>query len=224
MTEENKENTSMNKWKLAFNIIIVIFLLLLGFFLGRKTIETKKEIVTEYIQGEKITDTLFYPKPYKVYVKPDTLSIIQQCIKDGIYKELWPEKVVTEYIEVNKSDTTAIMNDWATKRYYSETLFNDEKQGSCAFNAEVQYNRLKMVDYTYTPVVQTITETKYTTKMFSPYVGISYLENPWDEIKNPTIQLNGGVFIKETYGFQVLYQRGLKLKSDYIGGGFIYKF
>ena len=224
MTEENKENTSMNKWKLAFNIVVVIFLLTLGFFLGRKTIEPKTEIVTEYIQGEKITDTLFYPKPYKVYVKPDTLSIIQQCIKDGIYKELWPEKVVTEYIEVNKSDTTAIMNDWATKRYYSETLFNDEKQGSCAFNAEVQYNRLKMVDYTYTPVVQTITETKYTTKMFSPYVGLSYLENPWDEIKNPTIQLNGGVFFKETYGFQVLYQRGLKLKSDYIGGGFIYKF
>ena len=224
MTDENKENTSMNKWKLAFNIIVAIFLLILGFFLGRKTIEPKTEIVTEYIQGEKITDTLFYPKPYKVYVKPDTLSIIQQCIKDGIYKELWPEKVVTEYIEVNKSDTTAIMNDWATKRYYSETLFNDEKQGSCAFNAEVQYNRLKMVDYTYTPVVQTITETKYTTKMFGPYVGISYLENPWDEIKNPTIQLNGGVFIKETYGFQVLYQRGLKLKSDYIGGGFIYKF
>lgn len=224
MTEENKENTSMNKWKLAFNIIVAIFLLILGFFIGRKTIEPKTEIVTEYIQGETITDTLFYPKPYKVYVKPDTLSIIQQCIKDGIYKELWPEKVVTEYIEVNKSDTTAIMNDWATKRYYSETLFNDEKQGSCAFNAEVQYNRLKMVDYTYTPVVQTITETKYTTKMFSPYVGISYLENPWDEIKNPTIQLNGGVFIKETYGFQVLYQRGLKLKSDYIGGGFIYKF
>lgn len=224
MTEENKENTSMNKWKLAFNIVVVIFLLTLGFFLGRKTIETKTEIVTEYIQGEKITDTLFYPKPYKVYIKPDTLSIIQQCIKDGIYKELWPEKVVTEYIEVNKSDTTAIMNDWATKRYYSETLFNDEKQGSCAFNAEVQYNRLKMVDYTYTPVVQTITKTKYATKMFSPYVGLSYLENPWDEIKNPTIQLNGGVFIKETYGFQVLYQRGLKLKSDYIGGGFIYKF
>lgn len=224
MTEENKENTSMNKWKLAFNIIVAIFLLILGFFLGRKTIETKTEIVTEYIQGEKITDTLFYPKPYKVYVKPDTLSIIQQCIKDGIYKELWPEKVVTEYVEVNKSDTTAIMNDWATKRYYSETLFNDEKQGSCAFNAEVQYNRLKMVDYTYTPIVQTITETKYTTKMFSPYVGLSYLENPWDEIKNPIIQLNGGVFIKETYGLQVLYQRGLKLKSDYIGGGFIYKF
>ena len=224
MTEETKENTSMNKWKLAFNIVVAIFLLILGFFLGRKTIEPKTEIVTEYIQGEKITDTLFYPKPYKVYVKPDTLSIIQQCIKDGIYKELWPEKVVTEYIEVNKSDTTAIMNDWATKRYYSETLFNDEKQGSCAFNAEVQYNRLKMVDYTYTPVIQTITETKYATKMFSPYVGFSYLENPWDEIKNPTIQLNGGVFIKETYGFQVLYQRGLKLKSDYIGGGFIYKF
>ena len=45
MTEENKENTSMNKWKLAFNIVVVIFLLTLGFFLGRKTIETKTSVI-----------------------------------------------------------------------------------------------------------------------------------------------------------------------------------
>ena len=162
MAEENTEGTGMNKWKLAFNLTIVIFLLALGFFLGRKTIkEPETKVVTEYIQGETITDTLYYPQPYKVVVPVDILGIIQQCIKDGIYKELWPERIVTEYIEVNKTDTTAIMLDWSTKRYYTETLFNNDTQGSCTFDAEVQYNRLKMIDYTYSPVVQTVTETKY---------------------------------------------------------------
>jgi hypothetical protein len=99
----------MNKWKIAFYITMVVFLLALGFFLGRKTVkEPETQIVTEYIEGEKITDTLYYPKPYKVVVPADTLGIIQQCIKDGIYKELWPEKVVTEYIEVNKSVSDTI--------------------------------------------------------------------------------------------------------------------
>ena len=154
----------------------------------------------------------------------DTLGIIQQCIKDGIYRELWPEKVVTEYIEVNKTDTTAIMQDWATKRFYTETLFNNDKQGSCTFDAEVQYNRLKMIDYAYSPIVQTVTETKYVTKLFSPFIGVSYLINPWDEIKNPMAQLNGGFYIKEKYGIQAIYQRSFKLNNDYVGTGFIYKF
>ena len=225
MAEENKEDTGMNKWKIAFYATMVVFLLALGFFLGRKTIkEPETKIVTEYIEGEKITDTLYYPKPYKVIEPADTLGIIQQCIKDGIYKELWPEKIVTEYIEVNKTDTTAIMQDWATKRFYTETLFNNDKQGTCTFDAEVQYNRLKMLDYTYSPIVQTVTETKYVTKAFSPFVGVSYLTNPWDEIKNPMIQVSGGVFFKEKYGIQAMYQRGFKLDNDYVGAGFIYKF
>ena len=215
----------MNKWKIAFYITMAVFFLTLGFFLGRKTIkEPETKIVTEYIKGEKITDTLYYPKPYKVVVPVDTLGIIQQCVKDGIYKELWPEKVVTEYIEVNKADTTAIMQDWVTKRFYTETLFNNDKQGTCTFDAEVQYNRLKIIGYTYSPIVQTVTETKYVTKLFSPFIGVSYLINPWDEIKTTMVQLNGGFYIKEKYGIQAIYQRNFKLNNDYIGAGLIYKF
>ena len=48
--------------------------------------------------------------------------------------------------------------------------------------------------------------------------------NPWDEIKNPMIQVNGGVFFNEKYGIQAIYQRGVKLDNDYVGAGFIYKF
>jgi hypothetical protein len=213
------------QWKALFIATIALFLLVLGFFLGRKTVkEPETKIVTEYIQGETVTDTLYYPQPYKVIVPADTLGIIQQCIKDGIYKELWPERIVTEYVEVNKTDTTDIMKDWATKRCYVETLFNDDSQGYCGFNAEVQYNRLNVLSYSYSPKIQTVTETKYITKSFSPFIGISYLTNPWDEIRNPMLQLNGGLYINETYGIQAIYQRGFKLDNDYVGAGFIYKF
>lgn len=213
------------KWKILFYVTVIIGLLIFGFFLGRKTIdepETKTEI--QYLPGEVIRDTCFVEKPVSIVKPIDTLGIIQQCIKDGIYSELWPTKTITEYVDVSKEDTTAIMNDWASKRTYTEQLFNDEINGKCTVSAEVQYNRLKLLDYEYAPITKTVVETKYVTKAFSPFVGLSYLKNPWDEVSNPMIQLNGGFFIKEKYALQILYQRGLVLKNDYIGGGMIYKF
>ena len=94
----------------------------------------------------------------------------------------------------------------------------------CVVNAEVQYNRLSFINYEYNPVKQVITETKYDVKAFSPFIGFTYLTNPWDEIRNPMIQINGGFFLKEKYAFHAVYQRGLILKNDYVGGGIIYKF
>ena len=216
----------INYWKLSFNILIVIILLTIGFFIGRKTINTEPTIKTEYIKGDIITNTLYEPVPYKVVEPVDTLNIIKQCINDGIYKELWPERVVTEYVEVEvtKEDTTKIMNDWATKRLYSETLFNDNINGNCSINAEVQYNRLRVVGYDFTPITKVVTKETKVVKSYSPFVGINYLTNPWGEIKNPSIQLNGGLYIKEKYGVQLIYQRGFKLKDDYIGAGVLFKF
>lgn len=216
---------TVNQWKILFYIVCIFGILTLGFFLGRKTVkepETKVEI--QYLPGKPITDTCYIKEPYKVVVPVDTLGIIQQCIKDGIYQELWPTKIITEYIEVDKTDTSTIMKDWATKRFYAETLFNNTDYGSCKVNAEVQYNRMKVINYDYSPIKQTITETKYVAKSFSPFIGISYLTNPWDEVKNPIMQLNGGFYLKEKYGIQAIYQRGFKLNNDYVGAGFIYKF
>jgi hypothetical protein len=215
---------TITHWKWLFNITIILVLLTTGFFIGRKTVNTKTEIVTEYIKGETITDTVYYPKPYKVVEPIDTLNLLQQCIKDGIYKELWPERVVTEYVEMEKKDSTVIIKDWATKRFYSETLFSDEKNGTCIFNAEVQYNRMNVVGYSFTPSTKVITEKKNVIKSFSPFVGVSYLTNPWNDIKNPSIQLNGGLYINEKYGLQLIYQRGFKLNNDYLGGGILIKF
>jgi hypothetical protein len=217
--------TTERTWKILFHIIMILLFLTLGFFGGRKTLVQKEpEIITQYLPGETIIDSFYIKVPYKVIEPVDTLNLIKQCIKDGIYKELWPSRVITEYIEVTKNDSTILLKDWASKRYYSETLFDNNEYGKCIFNAEVQYNRLKLIDYSFTPIKQVITETKYDVKMFSPFIGLSYLSNPWDEIRNPMIQINGGLYIKEKYAINLIYQRGFVLKNDYVGGGLIYKF
>ena len=212
------------KWKILFYILVILILFGSGFYFGRKTMKVKETTKIEYIKGDTIRDTLYYPKPYKVTDPIDTLSVIKQCIKDGVYKELWPERVITEYIEITREDTTKIMKDWATKRVYSETLFQNDSVGSCSINANVQYNRIQSMDYTFQPVTKKITEIKYYTKTFSPFVGAGYLTNPWDETRNPMFTLSGGLFIKEKIGVQLQLMHCLRSKDDYVGGSLIYKF
>ena len=203
---------------------MILGILISGFFIGRSTIKVKEITTIEYIKGDTIRDTLYYPKPYKEILPIDTLSIIKQCIKDGIYQELWPEKVITEYIEITKEDTSKIMKDWASKRLYNEKLFQNDSLGSCSVEAEVQYNRMRLIGYNYVPITKEITETKYLTKTFSPFVGAGYVTNPWDDVRNPIINLNGGIFIKEKYGIQLQLMHALKSKDDYIGASILLKF
>jgi hypothetical protein len=205
-------------------IVIIFSILALGFYFGRKTTKVKTEIKTEYIKGDTIRDTIYEPKPYKVVEPVDTLNIIKQCIKDGIYSELWPTRIITEIVEVTKEDTTKMLADWATKRLYNETIFSNDSLGYCSIEAQVQYNRLRVLGYEYQPITKTITETVYKVNKFSPFAGIGYMTNPWDEINNPMFVVNGGFFIKEKYGIQLQLMHAFQSKSDYVGGSFIYKF
>lgn len=212
------------QWKILFHIFMILGILISGFFIGRSTIKVKEITTIEYIKGDTIRDTLYYPKPYKEILPIDTLSIIKQCIKDGIYQELWPEKVITEYVEITKEDTSKIIKDWAIKRLYSEKLFQNDSLGSCSIEAEVQYNRMRLIGYNYVPITKEITETKYLTKTFSPFVGGGYMTNPWDDVRNPIINLNAGFFIKEKYGIQLQLMHAVKSKDDYVGGSILFKF
>lgn len=212
------------KWKILFHVIVIIILFIGGLLLGRCTKKVKEITKIEYIKGDTVRETIIKPVPELVQTPVDTVDIIKQCIKDGIYKDLWPERVVTKYIEVTKEDTTKIMKDWATKRIYDKTLFQNDSLGVCKIKTEIQYNRLQLLDYIFEPTIKTITNTEIIVKKFSPFVGVGYLTNPWDDIRNPIITLNGGLFINEKYGIQLQYMRTLKSKNDFVGGSFIYKF
>lgn len=214
------------KFQLIFVGISVITVGLLSFYLGRKTVKegkTHTEIV--YVEGETIIDSIPYPVP-KYVVKPsDTANIIMACVRDGIYTELFPERVVTEYIEINKEDTTDIIRDWGTKRMYSETLFDIDTVGKCVVDASVQYNRLSLISYSYTPITKTVTITENRVKLFSPYVGFGVLiKNDFSTYTNLMPMLNAGFFIKERYGISIQCGRDFGTSNNIYGVSLQYKF
>lgn len=217
---------NMDKWKIVALVLIVVLSILSGFFLGRSTVDVsmpKTEV--KYIKGEKITDSIPYPQPIEVNRPIDTANIIKQCVKDGIYSELFPEKTITEYIEITKDDTSAILADWATKRLYSETLFDVDTIGKCIVNASVQYNRLSLLSYHYTPIEKQTLITTNKVKFFSPYIGLGVIvDNSFNDYWNYMPMANAGFFIKEKYGINLLYAKSLKSKNNFFGASLLYKF
>ena len=207
-------------------IISILLCGLLGFYFGRKTIEiSMPKTEVKYVKGEKVTDSIPYPEPVEVVKPIDTANIIKQCVKDGIYTELFPEKIVTEYIEVTKDDTTAIIKDWATKRVYSETLFDIDTVGKCVVEASIQYNRLSLLTYDYIPIEKQIAINTNKVKLFSPYIGIGVLvDNDFSEYLNYTPTANAGFFIKEKYGIHLQYGKSFKSKNNFFSASLLYKF
>lgn len=219
----------MEKEKKLQIICVIIGILIfgvIGFYLGRKTINSdtpKTEIV--YIKGENITDSIPYPVPYEVIKPVDTADIIRRCVMDGIYSELFPEKIITEYIEITKDDTTEIIRDWGTKRLYSEQIFDIDTVGKCSINASVQYNRLTLLSYSYTPITKVTTITNTKVKLFSPYIGAGVLvNNDMYDYMNLIPTVSAGFFIKERYGINVQYGKMMKNKNNLYGISFLYKF
>lgn len=216
----------MNK---RYTIIVFVASLLLaigvGFLLGRGTINTKDPVTTiKYVKGEKITDSIEKPVPYLVLKPVDTLSVIQDCIKKGIYSELFPEKTNIEYVIITKEDTSAIVQDWGTKRLYHETLFDIDTVGKCEIDAEVQYNRLSLIGYSYLPIQKETTIITNKVRLFSPFIGVGVGRAHWSENKDWLFNANFGFFIQEKYGVNLQYNRSLDYKTNYIGASFLYKF
>lgn len=216
----------MNK---RYTIMVFVASILLaigvGFLLGRSTISTKDQITTiKYVKGGKITDSIEKPVPYLVLKPVDTLSVIQDCIKKGIYSELFPEKTNIEYVVITKEDTSAIIQDWGIKRFYHETLFDNDTVGICEIDAEVQYNRLSHLLYTYVPIQKETTITQNKVRFFSPFIGFGAGYAHWSDNKDWLLNANLGFFIKETYGLNIQYNRSLNFETNYLGCSFVYKF
>ena len=205
-------------------IVLVVALIAVGFFAGRKTIKVPDpKVVIEYVTLPAVHDSIDRPVPYLVQAKIDTEGVIRQCIADGIYSELWPERIVTEYVEVTKEDSTKIMEDWASRRLYSEKLMESDTLGTLTVDAAVQYNRLSSMSYTYVPVQKQTTTTVYVIKKFSPFVqaGATF---PLGDNPDVVGDVGAGIFFKEKFGVMAKYQHSFYGKTDYLGGGILVKF
>lgn len=207
--------TNENKWKTALIFLCGLILLTLGFFVGRRTIKTPEPNVI-YVPGDSIHVELPYPVPVEVIKPVDTANVILACIESGKYYELFPEKVRDSIVYVTKEDTTTVLRDWATERFYEETLFDVDTVGTAIVRAKVQYNRLSWMNSTFTPVTKVI-YTPQPIKKYSPFVGLGLTTMP-------TVATQAGVFFEDKYGFSGLYQYDWVNNKHIFGSVFLLKF
>jgi len=206
-------------------LILVLLSLAMGFFIGRSTVRTDYSTIVKYQKGEEIVDSIRYPVPIDVIRPVDTANIIMQCVKDGIYAELFPEKTVFEYIEVTREDTNRILEDWATKRIYSEKLFDIDTVGTFSIEATVQYNRISLLEYSYIPVTKVVSNNSIMVRTFSPFIGGGLVCIPSSESLMLGVSFDGGIFIKEKYGIKVQYGHMFDVnRYNLYGLSFVYKF
>jgi hypothetical protein len=214
-----------NILKCGFYIAIIGVFFGLGVFVGRKSIKApspKPQI--EYVKGDEVHDTTYVGKPYKVEMPADTADIIKGVIAAGLYEELWPNKIINDTITLTSEDTLAIIRDYAAKRTYKETLFDSDTLGTCEVDAIVQYNRLAAMAYTYTPIVKNVEKNYYEPPYLSGFAGFGTKTGKTNGVRDNLWNVNGGVFLKDKYGFQATYEHSSTLKNNYFGGSVLFKF
>lgn len=184
-------------------IIITVGIVLLsallffgGIYVGKKRVPIKEVTKIEYVKGETIHDTIVKPDVKYITRPIDTANIIKQCVADGIFNELFPEKHYTDTIVLYKEDTTKIMADWATKRDYEQQLFDIDTVGKLTIKTFTQYNRLGNIEYTYTPINKKETTTVFIERKFLPYIGIGLSTFP-------SYDAEIGLFYRKSFGFSI---------------------
>ena len=190
--KELLEILKRNWLKITGILVGILVIFISGVIVGRKHEKVVYKEHTEYITLPPKTDTIKFPVP--VIEKVDTLSLLRHIIKSGLYSEMFPSKTDTFFI--TKSDSTTIMNDWATERKYSKKLFSNDTLGNLTVNSIVQYNRIQQMDYVFNPVQKQTTITETITRKYLPYVGAGISTFP-------SAGLELGVFYNQSWGFAV---------------------
>lgn len=134
--------------KKTISASLIILALVVGFFIGRSTIDNKSDI--KYVKGETVRDWFPILTPFKVSIP-----------SDPIYKYKENTAIV---------DTAAIINDWIIKRDYKQTLF-DNNNGKLDIDFSVQYNKPFDFGYSFTPIHKQLPPRE---KVWQPYLSGSY--------------------------------------------------
>jgi hypothetical protein len=177
-------------------LFIGLILIGLGFIIGRWPINETQSI--KYIAGKVVHDTIQNPIPYLVEApenpllptKPDTIKIPGQ--QETIIQIVDTAQIIAEYIKKNK---------------YKEILFDSDTLGKLTISAEVQYNKMQSLDYSFTPVYKQITIVQK--KVFTPFLTSSV-----NTFK--IFEIGGGLYYNNL-GFEVKYITDFKDKGLEIG-------
>lgn len=167
--------------KTKYVVLISFVSVVLGFVLGRITINDKKSVETKEIvkyvpSTVTVTDTIFNPQPYNVFIPADT-----------VYKYL---------TKFEKVDTAEILKDYYLTRQYSLDFSNDTL-GVFKVNAEVGQNKLLKANSFVNPIIKTVyrenTVTQYKTKLLQPFLLVG--TSPKFDVQQATI----GIDLRQKY-------------------------
>ena len=149
--------------KLYVKIAIVIVAFIVGFFLGRKTIDVEEKVT--FVKGEAIHDTIVINEPTFVEIpaNPKYIYKYDTIVVDNI-----------QYIS-EKVDTSAIIQDYILMRTYEFNIFNSPTLGKFDVKQQIGYNKLLSFDYTFTPVTKQVTQ--FREPVFTPFVTMGYSTN-----------------------------------------------
>ena len=134
------------------NLLLIIIacglLFFAGYFVGKsKTIV--KEVV-KYEKQEPVSGT--YP-----------VELLKPTAKfDGSIIDLPKYVYITDTINdtiIQSVDTSKIIQDYISLNNYNLTLFDNKEWGKLDINTDIQFNSLKRLNYTYTPMQKVVTRT-----------------------------------------------------------------
>ena len=211
----------MNK-KIIIAIISILLALVVGFFVGRKTIKLPEPKPPVYIQGDTIKQEIPVPYPVEVLIPVDTSNLIAYCVENGLFTDLFPVKDSIIYLNPQTKDDSlkiymAIASDWVKERRYQQNLFDVDTLGKCDIDLMVSNNQLRNLDYTFVPVIKQIETVVEYKKKFSPFVGAGLTTMP-------AVVGQAGMFFEDKYGVSYLYQYDYTNKKHIHGGTFLIKF
>ena len=182
-----------NNRKWAF---IGISLIATGFMAGRWTMKPIEKI--EYIKGETIHNTIPKPVPHLVEIPSDPVL----PMKPDTIKVLGGTTYLTQVV-----DTAQIIAEFGEKNTYIETLFDSDTLGTMVVDAQVQYNQLQKLGYTFTPVQKHITAERK--KVFTPFLSASANTLGY-------VGTGGGLYYNNL-GFEVKYLTDFQAKGFEVG-------
>lgn len=201
---------STNQRNLVLLLLMGILSLLLGLFVGTKlTKEPEVKTVTEvrYIKGDTIVDSVYVDRP--VVVKPDTLDFLKACLEAGL--------VPKDTVQLTIRDTIMVLNDWASKKHYEQTLWSTDTTGTCTVAVDLQYNNLQNLSYQYTPVYRQTSTVVVKQRLFQPYVGAGIsTSKDW--------LVSAGAIFHQHYGVMATYQQPFGVKDPTIALQALYVF
>ena len=213
---ENKTNW----WKISTILLIAGIIFFSGFSVGKKSAENGMNNVPAV---EYYTDTVRITVDSIKLVKEeiDTCNFLKNCIKKGIYEELFPEKVKDSiiYVYLEKQDSDAIVNDWQTKRTYEKVLFNNDL-GKAEVSLDVVYNRLDSLRYTFVPYATMNAASERLSKLTKKpemFIGAGITSHS-------ELMLQGGVFFNNNTGLSLIYEYDWDNKIKTVGINYLYKF